>query len=131
MSRRRLLRAAVFYATFAAASTAFDAPSLAKYKKLYVKYADAGLAVLEYNISERAPAADSKYKSPVPEPGYPILSRRLSADAKKDYVDFTDFYSLVGAGCAILIDVDGKVVSVRPSADDLEKLLKKRFPNVK
>ncbi len=106
-------------------------PPISKFKALYAKYADAGLAILEYNISERAPNADSKYKSRVPEPGYPILSRRLSADAEKDYVDFAQFYRLKAAGLAILIDVDGKVVSVRPNADDLEKLLKERFPNVK
>ncbi len=109
----------------------YDGPQTAKYKELYAKYADAGLAVLEYNIDLKAPNADSKYKSRVPEPGYPILSRRLSADAKKDYVDFAEFYRLDAAGLAILIDVDGKVVSVRPNADDLEKLLKERFPNVK
>lgn len=106
-------------------------PPISKFKALYAKYADAGLAILEYNISERAPNADSKYKSRVPEPGYPILSRRLSADAEKDYVDFAQFYRLNAAGLAILIDVDGKVVSVAPNADDLEKLLKERFPNVK
>ena len=106
-------------------------PPISKFKALYAKYADAGLAILEYNISKRAPNADSKYKSRVPEPGYPILSRRLSADAEKDYVDFAQFYRLNAAGLAILIDVDGKVVSVAPNADDLEKLLKERFPNVK
>lgn len=106
-------------------------PPISKFKALYAKYAEAGLAILEYNISERAPNADSKYKSRVPEPGYPILSRRLSADAEKDYVDFAQFYRLKAAGLAILIDVDGKVVSVAPNADDLEKLLKERFPNVK
>lgn len=106
-----------------------DDPQTAKYKELYAKYADAGLAVLEYNIDLNAPNAYDK--SSVPEPGYPILSRRLSADAEKDYADFADFYLLDSAGRAILIDVDGKVVSVNPNADDLEKLLKERFPNVK
>lgn len=66
MSRRRLLRAAVFYATFAAASTAFDAPSLAKYEKLYAKYADAGLAVLEYNIDRPpTPSTNRPFRNPV------------------------------------------------------------------
>lgn len=109
----------------------YDSPQIAKYKELYAKYADAGLAVLEYNIDLKAPNVDAKYKSRVPEPGYPILSRRLSADAKKDYVDFAKFYRLDAVGRVILFDVDGKVVSVRPNADDLEKLLKERFPNVK
>ena len=116
-------------------STPFALPSndppISQYKELYAKYADAGFAVLEYDISERAPNADAKYKSRVPEPGYPILSRHLSADAKKDYVDFAKFYRLDAAGRVILFDVDGKVVSVRPNVDDLEKLLKERFPNVK
>ncbi len=116
-------------------STPFALPSndspISQYKELYAKYADAGFAVLEYDISERAPDADAKYKSRVPEPGYPILSRHLSADAKKDYVDFAKFYRLDAAGRVILFDVDGKVVSVRPNVDDLEKLLKERFPNVK
>ncbi|MBQ8286627.1 MAG: hypothetical protein IJZ10_10055 [Thermoguttaceae bacterium] len=106
-----------------------DAPQIAKYKELYAKYADAGLAVLEYNHLLRAPEKDVKQF--VPEPGYPILSRRLSADAKKDYVDFAELYALERFAQAILIDVDGKVVSVRPNVDDLEKLLKERFPNVK
>ncbi|MBQ2849086.1 MAG: hypothetical protein IJE77_01280 [Thermoguttaceae bacterium] len=104
-------------------------PQIAKYKEIYAKYADAGLAVIEYNIDLNAPNADEK--SSVPEPGYPILSRRLSADAEKDYADFAALYLLDAAGRALLIDVDGKVVSVRPKAADLEKLLKERFPNVK
>jgi hypothetical protein len=104
-------------------------PQIAKYKEIYAKYADAGLAVLEYNIDLKAPSADDK--SSVPEAGYPILSRRLSADAEKDYADFAALYLLDAAGRALLIDVDGKVVSVRPKAADLEKLLKERFPNVK
>lgn len=106
-----------------------DAPQTAKYKELYAKYADAGLAVLEYDAVLKAP--EKAVKQFVPEPGYPILSRRLSAAAKKDYVDFAELYSLERFAQAILIDVDGKVVSVAPNADDLEKLLKERFPNVK
>ena len=106
-----------------------DAPQTAKYKELYAKYADAGLAVLEYDAVLKAP--EKAVKQFVPEPGYPILSRRLSAEAKKDYVDFAELYTLERFAQAILIDVDGKVVSVRPNADDLEKLLKERFPNVK
>ena len=106
-----------------------DAPQTAKYKELYAKYADAGLAVLEYDAVLKAP--EKAVKQFVPEPGYPILSRRLSAEAKKDYVDFAELYSLERFAQAILIDVDGKVVSVAPNADDLEKLLKERFPNVK
>lgn len=111
-----------------------DDPQTAKYKELYAKYADAGLAVLEYDAVLKAPEKDVEHKDVkhfVPEPGYPILSRRLSAAAKKDYVDFAELYSLERFAQAILIDVDGKVVSVAPNADDLEKLLKERFPNVK
>lgn len=106
-----------------------DDPQTAKYKELYAKYSDAGLAVLEYNNVLKAPEKDLKQF--VPEPGYPILSRRLSAAAEKNYVDFAELYFLQYFAQAILIDVDGKVVSVRPNADDLEKLLKERFPNVK
>ena len=111
-----------------------DDPQTSKYKELYVKYSDVGLAVLEYDAVLKAPEKDVKHKDVkhfVPEPGYPILSRRLSAAAKKDYVDFAERYSLERFAQAILIDVDGKVVSVRPNADDLENLLKERFPNVK
>lgn len=106
-----------------------DDPQTAKYKELYAKYSDAGLAVLEYDNVLKAPEKD--VKPFVPEPGYPILSRRLSAEAKKNYVDIAELYSLEYFAQAILIDVDGKVVSVVPNADALEKLLKKRFPNVK
>lgn len=106
-----------------------DDPQTAKYKELYAKYSDAGLAVLEYNNVLKAPEKDVEQL--VPEPGYPILSRRLSAAAEKNYVDFAELYFLQYFAQAILIDVDGKVVSVRPNADDLEKLLKERFPNVK
>ncbi len=106
-----------------------DDPQIAKYKELYAKYSDAGLAVLEYNNVLKAPPKNVEHS--VPEPGYPILSRRLSAEAKKDYVDFANLYFLQYYAQAILFDVDGKVVSVRPTADDLEKLLKERFPDVK
>ncbi|MBQ7815374.1 MAG: hypothetical protein IJ387_12895, partial [Thermoguttaceae bacterium] len=105
-----------------------DAPQTAKYKELYAKYSDAGLAVLEYDAVLKAP--EKAVKHFVSEPGYPILSRRLSAAAKKDYVDFAELYSLEYFSQAILIDVDEKVVSVAPNADDLEKLLKERFPNL-
>ncbi|MBQ7111763.1 MAG: hypothetical protein IJO06_11160 [Thermoguttaceae bacterium] len=117
------------FGTLAPFASQNDAPQTAKYKELYAKYADAGLAVLEYDAVLKAPEKDVEQL--VPEPGYPILSRRLSAAAKKDYVDFAELYSLEYFSQAILIDVDGKVVSVAPNADDLEKLLKERFPNVK
>ena len=39
-----------------------DAPQITKYKGLYAKYADAGLAVLEYDVDLKAPNADDLEK---------------------------------------------------------------------
>lgn len=100
-----------------------------RYQELYAQFADAGLAVLYYDSFTPNPyrSPDGKEK----ETGFPVFSRALTQDANKGYADFAALYGFQSVGQAILVDVDGKVVDVRPTVDVLEKLLKERFPDVK
>jgi hypothetical protein len=107
-----------------------------RFAQLRDQYADAGFAILLYDLATEPPKQGTAPNVFGVEPS-DVLSRALTRGAEKDYVDLGEFYfSLDFTGSAFIVDVDGKVLDVRATPLDhrtpnkLETLLQERFPNV-
>jgi hypothetical protein len=107
-----------------------------RFAQLRDQYADAGFAILLYDVATEPPKQGTAPNVFGAEPS-DVLSRALTRGAEKDYVDLGEFYfSLDFTGSAFIVDVDGKVLDTNASSLDfrtsnkLETILKERFPNV-
>ncbi|MBR4976746.1 MAG: hypothetical protein IKY61_06785, partial [Thermoguttaceae bacterium] len=106
------------------------------FAKLRAQYADAGFAILLYDLATEPPKPGTAPNVFGVEPSG-VLSRALTRGAKKDYADLSELYlSLEFPGAGVIVDVDGKVLDAHASPLDfrtlnkLETLLRERFPNV-
>ncbi|MBP3557307.1 MAG: hypothetical protein J6K20_06335 [Thermoguttaceae bacterium] len=107
-----------------------------RFAKLRDQYADAGFAILLYDLATEPPKPGTAPNVFGVEPSG-VLSRALTRGAKKDYADLSELYlSLEFPGAGVIVDVDGKVLDANASPLDfrtlnkLETLLRERFPNV-
>lgn len=107
-----------------------------RFAKLRDQYADAGFAILLYDLATEPPKPGTAPNVFGVEPSG-VLSRALTRGAKKDYADLSELYlSLEFPGAGVIVDVDGKVLDANASPLDfrtlnkLETLLQERFPNV-
>ncbi|MBQ5789861.1 MAG: hypothetical protein IIW01_06200 [Thermoguttaceae bacterium] len=107
-----------------------------RFAQLRDQYADAGFAILLYDVATEPPKQGTAPNVFGVEPNA-VLSRALTRGAKKDYADLSELYlSLAFTDAGFIVDVDGKVLDVRATPLDhrtpnkLETLLQERFPNV-
>lgn len=107
-----------------------------RFAQLRAQYADAGFAILLYDLATEPPKKGTAPNVFGVKPS-DVLSRALTRDAEKDYADLSELYlSLEFTDAGFIVDVDGKVLDVRARPLDhrtpnkLETLLQERFPNV-
>ncbi len=102
-------------------------------RALYEKYHDAGFEVLGYSVDEDIEALE-KFEEEKKLP-WKTASEKLSVEAKenggKEYVNLSEYYGVSAIPTMILVDKDGKVVSINARGEELKRLLKKQFPDVK
>ena len=100
---------------------------------LYEKYHDAGFEVLGYSIDDDLEALE-KFEKERKLP-WKTASSKLSVEAKenggKEYVDLSEYYGVNAIPTMILVGKDGKVISLEARGEELKKLLKEQFPDVK
>ena len=102
-------------------------------RALYEKYHDAGFEVLGYSVDEDIEALE-KFEEEKKLP-WKTASEKLSVEAKenggKEYVNLSEYYGISAIPTMVLVGKDGKVVSTSARGEELKRLLKEQFPDVK
>ena len=100
---------------------------------LYEKYHAAGFEVLGYSVDQDLKALE-KFEEERKLP-WKTASEKLSVEAKenggKEYVNLSEYYGISAIPTMVLVGKDGKVVSTSARGEELKRLLKEQFPDVK
>ena len=102
-------------------------------RNLYKKYHNAGFDVVGYSLDDDLDyLAIFRKENRFPRrTGVRKLSMQANEKDGKNYTDLTEYYGIDDIPVMILVDKDGKVISLDARGERLQELLEKAFPDVK